>query len=99
MKSNMNKLMDSVVDVVLQSTENANVGTSERVVSAATGTFMISKGLTDTFSKPSNAVWELILGGALLYRGVTGYCSVKNRLTNLERKKREEPKAYLVEAM
>lgn len=99
MKSNMNKLMDSVVDVVLQSTENVNIGTSERVISAATGTFMIWKGLTDTFSKPSNAVWELVLGGALLYRGVTGYCSVKNRLNNLERKNKEAPKGYLVEAM
>ena|SRR5690554_3755751 len=97
MKNNMNKLMDSVVDVVIQSTEHVNIGTSERIVSALTGTFMLWRGVKDTISKPSNAVWEIVLGGALLYRGMTGYCSVKNRIEHLGEE--EKPKAYLVEAM
>jgi len=97
MKNDLNKLMDSVVDVVIQSTENVNISTSERIVSAAAGGFILWKGVKDTFSKPSNAVWEVILGGALLYRGVTGYCSVKNRLDKLYEKDR--PESYLIEAM
>lgn len=97
MKNDLNRLMDSVVDVVIQSTENVNIGTSERIVSAAAGGFMLWKGVKDTFSRPSNAVWEIILGGALLYRGVTGYCSVKNRLDNLN--DIERPTSYVIEAM
>jgi len=97
MKNNLNKMIDSVVDVVIQSTENVNISTSERVISAATGSFMVWKGVKDTFSKPSNAVWELVLGSALLYRGITGYCSVKNRLDSLQDK--EESETYIIEAM
>jgi len=97
MKNDLNRLMDSVVGVVIQSTENVNIGTSERIVSAVTGGFMLWKGVKDTFSKPSNAVWEIVFGSALLYRGVTGYCSVKNRLNTLNEV--EKPNAYLIEAM
>jgi len=97
MKNNLNKMIDSVVDVVIQSTENVNITTSERVISAATGSFMVWKGVKDTFSKPSNAVWELILGSALLYRGITGYCSVKNRIDSLQDKEKSE--TYIIEAM
>jgi len=97
MKNNLNKMIDSVVDVVIQSTENVNITTSERVISAATGSFMVWKGVKGTFSKPSNAVWELILGSALLYRGITGYCSVKNRIDSLQDKEKSE--TYIIEAM
>jgi len=98
MKNDLNKIIDSVVDVVIQSTENVNISTSERIVSAATGSFMVWRGMKDTFSKPSNAVWELVLGSALLYRGITGYCSVKNRLDNLQ-DGQDKSETYIIEAM
>jgi hypothetical protein len=41
---------------------------------------MFWKGVNDIFSKPSNAVWELIIGGALIYRGATGYCAIKDKI-------------------
>ncbi|TCK85172.1 YgaP family membrane protein [Albibacterium bauzanense] len=96
MKDNVNKILDSVVDVIVQSTENVNISTSERIVSVATGGFILWKGMKDIFSKPSNSVWEVALGGALLYRGVTGYCKVKDKLLP---KKEETTTTYLIEAM
>lgn len=96
-KNGLNRVLDSAVDCIIDAEEHANIGTSERIVSVAAGTFMIWRGVKDTFSKPSNTVWEVILGGALLYRGLTGYCSIKNRLDN--KKDDDKPKAYLVEAM
>ena len=96
MKDNVDKILDSVVDVIVQSTENVNISTSERLVSVATGSFIIWKGIKDIFSKPSNSIWEVALGGALLYRGVTGYCKIKDRLLP---KKEEKTTTYLIEAM
>lgn len=60
--------------------ENANVGTSERIISIGTGAFIALKGITNLFSSPLLALTELAIGGGLLYRGVTGYCSIKERL-------------------
>lgn len=96
MKNNVNKILDSVVDVIVQSTEDVNISTSERIVSVATGGFMIWKGMKDVFSKPSNFVWEVVLGSALLYRGVTGHCSIKEKLLP---KTEETTTTYLIEAM
>lgn len=80
MENNIRKAADKVVGSILYSGACANIEESERIVSAAFGAFMFWKGVSDIFSKPSNAVWELILGGAMLYRGATGYCPVKDKL-------------------
>lgn len=95
MRNNVDKILDSVVDVIVQSNDNANISTSERIVSIATGSFIIWKGMKDIFSKPSNFVWEVALGSALLYRGATGYCKVKDILLP----KKEKLQTYLIEAL
>jgi hypothetical protein len=71
---------DKVIGSILYPERYANIQKSERIVSAAFGTFMFWKGAKDLFTNPSNGVWELIIGGALLYRGATGYCAVKERI-------------------
>lgn len=96
MKNNVNKILDSVVDVIVQSTEDVNISTSERIISVATGGFIMWKGMKDIFSKPSNSIWEVALGGALLYRGVTGYCKIKDKLLP---RKEERTTTYLIEAL
>lgn len=96
MKSNVNKILDSVVDVIIQSTDDVNISTSERIISVGTGSFIIWKGMKDIFSKPSNSIWEIALGGALLYRGVTGYCKIKDKILP---RKEEQTTTYLVEAL
>ena len=101
MENNIKNTTDKVIGSILYPGTYSNIGNSERLVSAAFGAFMFWKGAGDLFSKPSNAVWELILGGALLYRGATGYCAVKDRIDSCEIKndKLEEDKVYIVESM
>ncbi len=82
------------------SNEYVNISKSERVVSSAFGVFMLWKGVKDIFTTPSNALWEVILGGGLLYRGVTGYCAVKDRLVNCDSENGPEvmEREYVVES-
>ena len=79
-----NSLIDSVSDTfnssVLQQNPNANVEQTERIISIGTGAFIALKGITNVFSHPFLALVELGVGGALLYRGLTGYCPMKEKL-------------------
>ena len=78
----INKVSETLNKNVLQQNPNANVEKSERLVSLGAGAFIALKGLTNVFSHPWLAIAELGVGGSLLYRGVTGYCPVKEKLEN-----------------
>jgi|GEM_PF-194902 len=102
MENTVKKASDKIVGSVLYPNEYVNISKSERVVSTAFGAFMLWKGIKDVFSTPSNAVWEIILGGGLLYRGVTGYCAVKDKLEACDPSSRSPEvmeREYLVESM
>lgn len=79
-----NSIIDTIANklegTILQESANANVGTSERILSLGAGAFIALKGISNVFSHPLIAITELGVGGALLYRGLTGYCAVKERL-------------------
>ena len=77
----INKLSDTLNSSVLQE----NVGKSERIVSIGSGAFITLKGITNIFSHPYLALTELGLGGVLLYRGLTGYCPIKEKMENMAR--------------
>lgn len=77
--SMMNKVSDTIDEKILQNNPNANVEKSERLVSIGAGVFLAFRGVVNVFSSPLIAMTELGLGGALLYRGVTGYCAVKDK--------------------
>ena len=68
------------LDCVLCQNENANVGRSERILSITTGSFILLKGVTNIFSHPVISLGELVIGGFLLKRGVSGYCEMKAAL-------------------
>lgn len=53
-----------------------NVGNNERIISAATGAFILSSGLSDLFKHPISGLVKTALGGLLLYRGASGHCPV-----------------------
>jgi uncharacterized membrane protein len=53
-----------------------NVGDNERVVSAALGAFILSSGLSNLLKHPMKGLLKTAIGGALLYRGVSGNCPV-----------------------
>ena len=80
MQMNIQKIADKLRANKCLSPEHKNLSRSERIVSTAFGIFMVWKGAKDVFNTPSNAVWELILGAGLLYRGRTGYCAFKETL-------------------
>jgi uncharacterized membrane protein len=46
------------------------------VVSAALGAFILSSGLSSLFKHPVKGLLKTAIGGALLYRGVSGNCPV-----------------------
>ncbi len=77
MIDSITQLACTLEDSLLQPNENANVDKSERILSIATGTFILWRGLTNIFSHPVIGLGELAIGGTLLHRGVTGYCPVK----------------------
>ncbi|MCX2576294.1 YgaP family membrane protein [Pedobacter sandarakinus] len=55
-----------------------NVSRSERVLSGAVGGYLLFKGITSLFSHPVMGLTGAAIGAGLLYRGLTGYCPVKD---------------------
>jgi len=76
----INKVSDAIDSSVLQPNPHANVEKSERLISVGAGAFIALKGLTNVFSHPLLALAEIGIGGSLLYRGITGYCPIKEKL-------------------
>ncbi|MCW8311823.1 YgaP family membrane protein [Sphingobacterium thalpophilum] len=66
-----------------------NIGTSERVLSVIAGGFILGMGVKKLFKSPLTGFSGLTLGGALIYRGVTGHCDVKKALEGNDVKKVE----------
>ena len=80
----------------MQDNPNANVEMPERYISLGTGAFIALKGLGNVFFHPLLAVSELAIGGTLLYRGITGYCMIKNMMENQSSNAKPEPEALAV---
>lgn len=57
-----------------------NLSTFERVATSAIGALMVLSAFRNFGRKPFRNVVKLALGGALFYRGTTGYCPVYNHL-------------------
>jgi len=55
-----------------------NVSTSERWLSVVLGTYLLYKGLTSAFSHPMLGLTGTAVATGLLYRGITGYCPIKD---------------------
>lgn len=53
-----------------------NVGQTERMVSVGLGAFLLSSGLGTLTKHPIKGLLRTLVGGALLYRGVSGHCPV-----------------------
>ncbi len=68
-----------------------NMDKSEKVVSVGAGAFIFLKGISNIISNPILAVAEVAIGGGLIYRGITGYCPVKELL------EKEDPSIYVRE--
>lgn len=73
----MNYAFDKVKRKMDESCKHGNVGSSERILSVIAGGFILGIGMRNLFSRPLTAFSGITLGGALVYRGVTGSCPVK----------------------
>ena len=82
MNSMIDQISDSFEGSLLQENENANIQKSERMLSLGAGAFIGLNGLGNIFSHPLRALVKLGLGGALLYRGMTGFCHLKAAMTD-----------------
>lgn len=88
----LNKVLDTVRDKVDMSCEVTNIGGSERVLSVVAGGFILGIGVKNLFRSPLTAFSGITLGGALVYRGITGHCKMKDLLES-----DTEPEATVIE--
>ncbi|ERJ61256.1 YgaP family membrane protein [Sphingobacterium paucimobilis] len=72
-----NKLNDDCID--------GNVSTSERILSVVAGGLILGIGVKQLIKRPMTALTGVTLGGALVYRGITGHCSIKSTIDKLSK--------------
>ncbi len=87
------KAANTLKDTLLPDNPNANVGKTDRIISVGTGAYIFFKGITNLFSHPVLALTEAGIGAALLHRGITGNCSIKKIIEDMD--ETEEPTVAL----
>jgi hypothetical protein len=86
--------MKSIKDIF---TNRINVGEEERIISAGIGTALIVMSIP-ALRNPTAITWiELIAGGFLASRGITGYCPVNAALGRNTAEEAEEKFESLAE--
>lgn len=78
MDNKTKELLDDVRERFREANENRNIANSERLLSVAAGTFVLYTGITRMFKAPLSSLAEVAVGSALILRGATGYCPVKD---------------------
>lgn len=78
----MSFVIDKVKDKLEKSCENSNLGKSERVLSVVAGGFIMGSAIRKVVKHPIRGFTSLSLGGALVWRGISGRCPVKEIITN-----------------
>lgn len=93
----MNSLLqiafDKIKDKVDRDCIDGNIGTSERILSVISGGLIFGIGLKRAIKNPIIAFSALSLGGTLVYRGVTGHCTVKQIMDSIS----DEPEVTVIE--
>ncbi|GGH19380.1 DUF2892 domain-containing protein [Sphingobacterium alkalisoli] len=86
----MNGILNFAFDKIKQKIEDncsdGNVGASERVLSVISGGLILGIGVKQLFKNPISAFSGITLGSALVYRGVTGHCTVKSVIERVTEK-------------
>ncbi len=87
----LNYALNKVKSKLDESCDYGNVGTSERILSVIAGGFILGMGAKKLLSSPFTALSGITLGGALIVRGVTGSCPIKEAVEG------KQPEATVVE--
>ncbi|WP_408611578.1 SRPBCC family protein [Flavobacterium panici] len=67
----------------VNSKSNVNVSTLERILMTAAGSYLLYKGLT----QEKKSISQITSGGAMLARGISGYCPVYSAVDHLKNDK------------
>ncbi len=78
MDTKTKEILEDVKDRLRDANDHANIASSERLLSVAAGAFVLYTGITRMFKTPLSSLAEVAVGGALILRGATGYCPVKD---------------------
>lgn len=93
----MNSLLkfafDKIKNKVDQDCVDGNIGSSERILSVISGGLIVGIGLKRIVKNPLIAFSALSLGGTLVYRGVTGHCTIKEVLDKVS----NDPEVTVIE--
>lgn len=84
---------DKVKNKVDRDCTDGNIGTSERILSVVSGGLILGMGLKRVVKNPLLALSALSLGGTLVYRGVTGHCTIKEVLDKVS----NDPEVTVIE--
>lgn len=68
---------------------DGNIGTSERILSVISGGLILSVGIKQLVKHPMTAITGATLGGALVYRGITGRCTIKAAIEKISDKEND----------
>lgn len=86
MNSILNLAFDKIKQKVEDNCSDGNVGVSERVLSVISGGLILGIGVKQLFRSPISAISGITFGGALVYRGITGHCTVKRAIEKVTEK-------------
>lgn len=93
----MNSLIKLVFDKIKHKVDedciDGNIGKSERILSVISGGLIVGIGLKRIIKHPITALSAISLGGTLVYRGVTGHCTVKSIMEKIS----DEPEVTVIE--
>lgn len=83
MNSVLESTIEKVQDVISGNCKPKNIATSERILSVVAGGLIFGIGITRLFKKPLSALTGVGIGGALIVRGATGHCCVKDKFEKI----------------
>lgn len=90
----LNYALEKIKNRVDEDCVDGNVGTSERILSVVTGGLLLGIGIKKVLKHPVTAFTGITLGGMLVYRGITGHCTIKSAIDNIMK---EEDKVTVIE--
>lgn len=69
-------------DFTTSHNQTENIGTTQRIISVVSGAYMLWSAIASIKSKKKSGViaplWNVVSGGYLVYRGVSGHCPIKD---------------------
>ena len=78
MNTKTKEILGNVKERLMEANDHRNIADSERLLSVTAGAFVLYTGITRMFKTPLTSIAEVTVGAALILRGATGYCPVKD---------------------